>query len=130
MTDLWANGANRVVTLPPSRDDLYVSVMLLGQVVLFRPITEYDWAVRVAETFARSQRPKRPFIVKVMSLTGPEAQTLGLLPDSLFQNSTPEQDAEMQQRTYDTCMEVLRTSTDPVTRGDAIELLRSMGALK
>ncbi len=130
MIDLWTNGANRVVSFPPSRDDLFVAVMLLGRVVLFRPITEYDWAVRVAETFARSQRSKRPFVVKVIPLTAKEAQTLGLLPENLFEGMTPEQHAEMQQRTYDTCMEVLRTSTDPVTREDAIELLRSMGALK
>ena len=130
MIDLWANGVNRVVSFPPSRDDLFVAILLGGQAVRFWPITEYDRAVRLAETFIRAHQPKRPYVVKVLCLTGLEAQTLGLLPDSLFENTTPEQDAEMQQRAYDTCMEVLRTTTDPVTREDAIELLRSMGALK
>lgn len=130
MMNLWTSGGNSVVTFPPSRDDLFVAVLVAGQVALFWPITDYDRAVRAAETLTRAQHRERPYVVKVIPVTAKEAQTLGLLPENLFEGMTPEKHAEIQQRTYDTCMEVLRTSTDPVTREDAIELLRSMGALR
>lgn len=131
MMDLaWTSGGNSVVTFPPSRDDLFVAVLVEGAVAAIWPVNQYDHALRTAETLTRAQHRERPYVVKVIPLTAREAQTLDLLPEGLFADMTPQQHAEMQQAVYDNCIAVLQTSTDPVARADAMKLLRDMGALK
>ncbi|TMV82982.1 hypothetical protein FGG78_23430 [Thioclava sp. BHET1] len=131
MTDLWNNPrGNSVVSFPPSRDDLFVAVLLEGKVAALWPVTEYDHAMRKAEALTRTKHPERPFVAKVIPLTAQEAQTLGLLPERLFADMTPEQHAEMQRAIYDNCIAILQNSTDPVARADAVKLLRDMGALR
>lgn len=47
-TDLWGDGGNILVALPPSRDDLFVVVTHNGKVIARGTILDYDDAVQNA----------------------------------------------------------------------------------
>lgn len=51
------------------------------------------------------------------------------MPDNLFADQTPEQEAELRRTTVAMLIDLLRTSADPVVRSDALDLLRDMGEL-
>lgn len=51
--DLWTEGANRVVALPPSPGDLFVITTVAGKRVLVHPVHEYGKAVSIAKAYSR-----------------------------------------------------------------------------
>lgn len=126
--DLWAPGGT-VVSLPPSRDDMFAIVLVMGRVALCEPVNEFGRLVQVAERFVRRVRVARPITVKVLSLSWHEACTmLGLDPNAVTAG-TPQDEAEWRRNAHEVCIAALRDSTDPVTRADALDLLKRMGAL-
>jgi hypothetical protein len=128
-TDLWDDGGNILVALPPSRDDLFVVVTHNGKVIARGTILDYDDAVQNAKTLMRRARDRRPITIKVLCLSGREAIAWGFMPDNLFADQTPEQEAELRRTTLAMLIDLLRTSADPVVRSDALDLLRDMGEL-
>lgn len=128
--DLWNEGDNRVVALPPSPGDLLVVTTVAGRRVLVYPIHEYARAVSTAHSFARRWRGRTPVIIKVLSLTVAEAQAMGLAPNDLYSEMTPEQERYMRQRVIRACMETLHQSPDAAARGEALKLLHDLGVLQ
>lgn len=128
--DLWGPGGNGVVSLPPSPGDVFCITTLFGQVIRLEPIGDFDHAVAVAQAFTRRIRPARPITIKILCLTLQEAQALGFVPDDLFANLAPAEEAELRQLAVDACRRALLNSSDAAVRNDAFELLQSMGELK
>jgi len=130
-TDLWSNGGNKVIQLPPSPDDIFVVTLLFGKVMFCQPIAEYQKAVRVAEGFIRRVRPPRPITLKVLSVTGAEASTMMQIdPATLFADQTPEEEAQLRGLVVARCKDALRDNNDPAVRNDAYDLLINLGELK
>jgi len=87
---------NRVVSLPPSPDDLFVVTTLFGRRVCAQPVSEYEEALNVAEAFARSHTQSRPFTVKVLCLDLREGlDAMGLQASDLFRDQTPAEEGDM-----------------------------------
>ncbi|MGX0876321.1 hypothetical protein ACSSV4_000998 [Roseovarius sp. MBR-154] len=127
--DLWGNGGNSVTALPPSPGDVLVVTTLFGRRVLVHPIHEYDRVLRIADAFARRLRHRHPVALKVLCLSLTEAQRMGLAPDGMFQDQTPEEEAQMRQLVVTTCLEVLRDSDDAKVRADAMRLVKELGVV-
>lgn len=123
--DLWTDGGNTVVVLPPSRDDLFVAALVNGHAAWLWPITRYDEAVRTAHMFTRCLRAVRPVTIKVLALTAAEARAFGLIPN-LSCAPTATDDAERAELVA-SLTQLLRDSNDPLVRTDAYGLLRDMG---
>lgn len=70
----------RVATFAPGHGDLFLVTMIGDQIVYNEPVASYDAAVWRAEAVVARLRWRRPFTVKVLPLSGPEARALGLLP--------------------------------------------------
>lgn len=128
--DLWGPGDNCVVALPPSPGDVFVVTTLFGQRVAVDPIHRYERAVIIAHAFTRRYRGAPAITIKVLCLTLSEAQAMGLVPDDLFRNQTPQEEADMRRLTVHACMETLHQSPDVVARGEALKLLKDMGVLQ
>lgn len=120
---------SRVVTTAPAPDDLFVVTMIGGRRVTLRPIDEYDQAVEQAREALRAVNPARA-TVKVLCLTAREAQTMGFLPADLFQNQTPEQDAQDRQLVITTCLNLVQRSNDYRIRTEALGMLKQLGVLQ
>ncbi len=127
--DLWGKGGHRVATLAPSPGDVFVLTTLFGRRVFVQPVTEYEQAVRRAQAFVRRLVHAGHVTVKVICLTLPEAQAMGYAPDDLFQDQTPEAEAEMRQLAVSASMDALRNSPDATVRLDAMKLLNDLGVL-
>lgn len=116
-----------LVTVPPVHGGLFVVTMVAGSIVYNEPITAYDAAVRRAEAVLTRLPWRLPFAVKVIPMSGPEARTLGLLPDDLFANMTPDEHHEMRELVRANCLRALQTTRDPAVRADAYELNAMLG---
>lgn len=128
--DLWNEGDNRVVALPPSPGDLLVIITVAGKRVLVHPVHEYAKAVGIAKAYSRRWRSDEPVVVKVLSLSLNEAQAMGLVPADLFRNQTVQEETEMLRLVTRTCMETLHQSPDAAARGEALKLLHDLGVLQ
>lgn len=121
--DLWGTRGHSVVTLAPSRDDLFVVTTVLGRTVFVQPITDYDNAVRRAQAFARRIVHPRPVVIKIFCLTLPEAQAMGFVPNGVFAGADQ---AEMRLAMIAACNDAVRNSNDPTVRVDALNLLQHL----
>ncbi|NTT85732.1 hypothetical protein [Tabrizicola fusiformis] len=128
--DLWGSGGNSVVALPPSPGDVFVITTLFGRAVTVQPIGDFDHAVSLAKSFTRHIRPARPITIKVLCLSLQEAQAMGFVPDDLFANLAPAEEAELRQLVVDACRRAILNSPDAAIRNDAMNLLINMGELK
>lgn len=127
--DLWTEGRNRVVALPPSPGDLFVITTVAGKRVLVHPVHEYATAVSIATAYSRRWRSDEPVVVKVLSLSLKEAQAMGFAPADLFRGQTAQDESEMLRLVTRTCMETLHQSPDAAARGEALKLLQDLGVL-
>ena len=75
--DLWGTGGNRVVVLPPTEGDVFVTIAIGGSAAVLWPVNEYDRAVEVAQRFTRRLRTAQPVTIKVLCVTLAEAQRFG-----------------------------------------------------
>lgn len=128
--DLWGMGDNRLVSLPPDRDDLFVVSTVAGNLMRHGPVTEYQNEIRHWGALLRRVRGDRPLVVKVFCVTLAEAQAWGFAPKDLFTDLTPEEEHQWDREVYATCIDLLHKGTDPKSRETAMDLLRGMGALR
>jgi hypothetical protein len=127
---LWGPRGNQVAVLPPSYGDLFVLTTVLGRRVFLDPISHYDAAVRRAHDLADRLVHPEPVVIKVLSITNLEAcKVQGIDPATLFADQTPEQEAEVRQQIVTSMTQLLRTSSDPRVRADALKLLTDLGAI-
>ncbi|WP_413874449.1 hypothetical protein [Albidovulum sp.] len=117
----------RVATFPPGHGDLFVITLVGDEIVYNEPIMSYDLAVRRAEYVVSQLMWRRAYTVKVLPLSGQEARALGLLPDDLFANLTPDEHHEMRERARETCIRALERNRDPKVRADAYDTLAMIG---
>lgn len=118
---------NRVVSLPPSPDDLFVVTTLFGRRVCAQPVSEYEEALNVAEAFARSHTQSRPFTVKVLCLDLREGlDAMGLQASDLFRDQTPAEEGDMRRQVVATCAEAIQHSPDERVRKDAFQLYQKV----
>lgn len=129
--NIWTTGAmgGRVATMAPGPGDVLVLTCVNGRRVLMHPVGEYDHALKLAQAAAARMAPV-PVTIRVMCLSVQEAQAMGLAPDGLFQDMTPEEDAQMRLIVVNTLHAVLRDCNEPQPRAEAMQLLRQMGELK
>jgi hypothetical protein len=128
--DLWNTGGNAVVTLPPTRDDVFVVTTVGGRAVTVEPVHLYDDAVRRAQTFVRRARQGRPYAVKVLSLSLREALRMGFVQGPLAGHSGPEDEVRDRQLVVTTLRDVMRSCNDAKVRTEAYDTLVEMGELK
>lgn len=128
--DLWTEGANRVVALPPSPGDLFVITTVAGKRVLVHPVHEFAKAVGIATAYSRRWRSDEPVVVKVLSLSLKEAQAMGFAPADLFHNQAVLEETEMLRLVTWTCMDTLHQSLDAAARGEALKLPQDLGVLQ
>ncbi len=129
--DLWNSGGNAVVSLPPTRDDVFVVTTIGGRAVMVEPVHLYDVAVRRAETFVRRARQGRPYAVKVLSLSLREAVRMGFVQEPLAgPAATHEQDVRDRQLIVTTLRGVMRDCDDAKVRTEAYDILVNMGEMK
>ena len=128
--DLWGHHGSVVTVMPPSAGDLFVITTIGGVRVGLQPVTQYEHAVRLANWFLRHLVHPAPITVKVFCLTLPEAQAMGLAPDDLFQDQTPDDEAAMRQAVVTACTDALRNCPDAKVRADALKLLTDLGVMK
>lgn len=120
----------RLATFPPGHGDLLVVTMVGGKVVYVEPITAYEVAVRRAEYAVAQLRWRRPFTVKVLPLSGREAQSLGLLPEgNLFDQLSPYEHHQWRERIRKTCAEVGMTTKDADVLADVYDTMQLMGGV-
>lgn len=127
---LWGNRGHAVVTLPPSRDDLFCVTTVCGRAAHIQTIDQFDAAVRVAHEFVARLKHPRPIVVKVFCLTLAEARSMGFLPDAQFEPEPREAYADARQFAIETLNSVLRDGTDPQARTDAFNLLQQIGVIQ
>lgn len=129
--NIWTPGAvgGRVATMAPGPGDVMVLTTVGGKRVLMHTVEQYDHALKLAQAAALRMSPM-PVTIRVMGLSLAEAQAMGLAPDDLFQDMTPEDDAQMRRIVVNTLHAVLRDCNEPQPRAEAMQLLRQMGELK
>jgi len=121
---------NRVATITPNRDDLFVIVVLHGKIVIVRPITAYESVLSLVEKLSNLLVVKRPYTIKVICVTASElAQFCGFSWEDILKHQTPAQDMELQRVAVKNCMDAIANSLDPVVRQDARNLMVSLGVL-
>lgn len=75
-------------------------------------------------------RWRRPFTVKVLPLSGREAQSLGLLPEgNLFDQLSPYAHHQWRERIRKTCAEVGITTKDADVLADVYDTMQLMGGV-
>ncbi len=87
----------------------------------------YDEAVRTAEAFIRRVQHPRPFVVKVLCLTLPEAVRMGFVSTAA---TVPDDSERDRQLVVTTLMDAMRSSNEPHTRSAAYETLKRIGAIQ
>jgi hypothetical protein len=129
--DLWGPGSNRVATMAPGPDDLFVVVTVFAKRIVVLPISDYEKALAMANSMANRVRGERPVTIKVLPMSFAElvAHT-GTTREEIAKSLTPADRAECRQVIIDGCWRVLRESNDPAVRADALELLTGMGVPK
>ena len=129
--DLWGMGSNRVATMAPGPGDLFVVTMLGGQRVFVEPIDQYDRAVRIAEGFARRIVHGRPVVIRVLPMSLDELLShMGMTREELASGLDAADEEADRKLVIDTCMAVLRESSDQHVRAEAVEVLTGIGALR
>lgn len=128
---LWGAGGHHVAVLPPSYGDLFVVTTVLGRRVFLDPITHFDAAVRRAHDLADRLVHPVPVVIKVLCLTTVESCKLhGIDPATLFADQTPEEEAQVRQQIVTSMTQLLRTSSDPRVRSDALKVLTDFGVIR
>ncbi len=112
----------RVTTISPGKLDLFVVTFIDGKRATLEPIMEYDAALARAHTFHRDRKCQ----VKVLPMTGTEV--LNMLGISRPDHPEPMEDA-LRQKMIDTLTQIVRESSDPDARTDALDLLADMGVM-
>jgi hypothetical protein len=128
--NLWGHGGHTVVTMPPSRDDLFVVTTVSGRAAHVQPIDQYHAAVQAAHDFVARLKHPRPVSVKLFCLTQSEAHGMGFLRDDQLEPEPPEAHAAARQFAIATLNGVLRDGTDPQARVDAFNLLQEIGVIQ
>lgn len=113
---------HRCTTVAPGKLDLFVLTLVDGARAALDPITDYDAALARAHSFHR----ERPCQIKVLPVTGPELRNL--LAIALPDHPQP-MDAAALRLIRDTLLTVARDGSDPDARGDAIDLLTTLGVV-
>ncbi|HYU94533.1 MAG TPA: hypothetical protein VE989_00010 [Sphingomicrobium sp.] len=123
MTYLSWEPRYRVTTISPGKLDLFVVTLIDGRRAYIDPVTNYDVALARADLFLEEHRSQ----IKVLPMTGPEVRNL--LGIKLPNHPEP-MDADVRQQIVRTLTQVVRESSDPDARADAIALLADMGVLQ
>lgn len=113
---------HRCTTIQPGKLDLFVLTLVDGKRAALDPIIDYDAALARARAFHRDH----PCQIKVLPLTGAEARNmLGItVPD----DPQPTDAADLR-LIRDTLTDVLRNTSDPDARADALALLTEIGVV-
>ena len=127
--DLWSTNGNRVTTMEPGPDDLFVVTMIGGKRALVDPVGQYARALRVADAFARRLQHHRRVTIRVLPMTAEEFQTHIGWPHSAEAGGSPTDEASDRTLVIDTCMEALRQCNEPAVRADAHSLLVTLGVI-
>ena len=124
MTNIWTQNGNRVAALAPGPGDLVVLTTIGGRVAATQPIREYQQALDKALAFAaQTEHP-----IKVLPTTLTEAvRFCGITPAEFVADLT---DEDMRRMAIEPCLSVLRESSDPKERADALEILTSLGVIQ
>lgn len=130
MTNCWTPNGNRVASMAPGPDDLFVVTTILAKTVFIQPVADYERAFKIAEAFARHMTMKRPFAIKVIPMSLDEMLAhIGMTREE-FAKGLPIDDIAARKLVVDTCMEALRDCADPAVRADALDLLTSLGVVQ